>query len=59
VGFGFVQHTAQGGEHLLEDWDGSGVQGNSHDSLIGKGWVGTSCDYSHAGRLSFIFSGLG
>jgi hypothetical protein len=35
VGFGFGQHTAQGGEHLLEDRDGGGVQGNSHGSL----WV--------------------
>jgi len=33
VGFSFVQHIAEGVEHLLEDRDGSGVQGNSHDSL--------------------------
>ncbi len=62
MGFGFVQHIAQGVEHLLEDRDGGGVQGNSHDSLAVMAGCVTSADYRHAScvcSLSFIFSGLG
>ena len=34
VGFGLVQDIAQGVEHLLENRDGGGVQGNSHGDLM-------------------------
>ncbi|MNL66340.1 hypothetical protein D3C87_1907890 [compost metagenome] len=34
VGFGLVQHIAQGVEHLLKNRNGSVVQGNGHGSLM-------------------------
>ncbi|MNQ86023.1 hypothetical protein D3C85_1012070 [compost metagenome] len=34
VGFGLFQHAAEGAEHLLENRDGSVVQGNGHGSLM-------------------------